>query len=131
MDVMRAFPVATAAERGKCGQCPGSICCTYITQQIPTPRARADFEHMLWQVSHDGIEIYKDEDGWYLLVHAPCHHLQTNGACGIYDERPPVCRAYSNDFCELDEPAEKHFALHFRTYEELLGHYRKRFPRRR
>ena len=86
---------------------------------------------MLWQVSHEGIEIYKDDDGWYLLVHAPCGHLQTDGACGIYTQRPPVCRSYSNDFCEYDEPAERHFALHFRTYEDLLQYYRKRFRRPR
>lgn len=120
------FPVMVATDRGKCGQCP-AICCGYITQKIPTPRARSDFEHLLWQVSHRGIEVYKDEDGWYLLMHSRCEHLQESGACGIYETRPPICRDYSNDFCEWDEPAERHFALHFRGYDALLHYCRERF----
>ena len=115
-----------AAERGKCGRCP-AICCGYITQKIPTPRARSDFEHLLWQVSHRGIEVYKDEDGWFLLVHSRCEHLQEDGACGIYETRPAICRDHSNDFCEWDEPAERHFALHFRDYDALLHYCRERF----
>jgi len=114
------------ADRGKCGHCL-SICCGYITQKIPTPRARGDFEHLLWQVSHRGIEVYKDEDGWFLLIQSPCEHLVENGACGIYEARPPICRDYTNDFCEHDEPAEQHFAVHFRNYEALLQYCQKRF----
>ena len=35
----------------KCSFCTGSICCTYITQHIDTPRSKADFRQLLWQVS--------------------------------------------------------------------------------
>lgn len=123
-----AFPVTVSTERGKCGGCP-AICCGYVTQKIPTPRARTDFEHLLWQVSHKDVEVYKDEDGWFLLIRSPCEHLQADGACGIYEARPPICRDYSNDFCEFDEAAEQHFALYFRDYEELLRYCEQRFPR--
>ena len=126
MGVTRAFPTRIVDDRGKCASCP-SICCRDITQKIATPRARGDFEHLLWQVSHQGIEVYQDEDGWFLLVHAPCTHLEASGACGIYTARPPICRDYSNDFCELDEPAERHFRVHFRDYAALLDYCRKRF----
>jgi hypothetical protein len=40
-----------------------------------------------------------------------------------------VCRDYKNDWCEFDEPAEKHFSHHFRNYAELLAYCRKRFKR--
>ena len=49
----------------KCNYCTNSKCCTYITQEIPAPRSKQDFNHMLWQVSHQNVSIYKDEDGWF------------------------------------------------------------------
>ncbi len=111
----------------KCGFCPGTKCCTYITEALGALRAKADFEHLLWQVSHEGIEAYKDEDGWYLLINTRCTHLQVDGRCGIYEERPAICREYDNDWCEYDAPAEKGFMLHFRGHDELLKYCKKRF----
>ncbi len=120
----------SGADAGKCSRCLDSRCCTYTTEALGTPRSKADFEHLLWQVSHDNVEIYKDSDGWYLLIRGNCEHLiAPDGACAIYADRPQVCRDYSNDWCEFDEPAEKHFALHFRNYNELLGYCRRRFKR--
>ncbi|MEJ2508755.1 MAG: hypothetical protein P8009_04615 [Gammaproteobacteria bacterium] len=46
----------------KCSFCPGTICCTYITQAIDTPRSREDFDHLLWQLAHRNMQAYKDED---------------------------------------------------------------------
>lgn len=111
----------------KCSFCPGTKCCTYITQNIETPRSKYDFEHLLWQVSHEGIEIYKDEGDWYLMVSTRCQHLSPSGACNIYENRPQICRDYSNDWCEFDEPAEKNWQLHFRDYESMHRYCRKRF----
>ncbi len=111
----------------KCSLCTGSKCCTYITQALDTPRSKVDFEHLLWQVSHQGVEAYKDDSGWYLLINAPCSHLQASGGCGIYEHRPGICRAYDNDYCEYDESAEQGFLLHFKGYDELLKYCRKRF----
>jgi Fe-S-cluster containining protein len=67
------------------------------------------------------------QDGWYLLVNNACTHLLPDGRCGIYDDRPRICREYSNDFCEFDEPAEKGFELFFDGYNSLLRYVRKRF----
>jgi len=111
----------------KCSRCTGTICCTYITEPLDTPRSKSDFRHLLWQISHANIEIYKDDAGWFLLVQGRCEHIQENGACGIYQERPEICRGYENDWCEFDEPAEKGFSLYFRNYNELLAYCKKRF----
>jgi Fe-S-cluster containining protein len=113
----------------KCSRCTGTICCTYITEAIDTPRSKNDFKHLLWQVSHQNIEIYKDDSGWYLLISGRCEHIQENGACGIYEDRPEICREYSNDWCEFDEPAEKSFTHYFRNYQELLSYCKKRYKR--
>ena len=90
----------TSAEFGKCDLCTNSKCCTYVTQQIDVPRSKYDFEVLLWQVSHDGVGAYKDDDGWFVMFDAPCSHLEIDGRCGIYEDRPTICRTHENEFCE-------------------------------
>lgn len=114
---------------GKCDLCTNSKCCTYVTQQIDTPRSKYDFEILLWQVSHEGVGAYKDDDGWFVMFEARCQHLLTDGRCGIYEDRPTICRSHSNDYCEYDAPAEDGFDLYFPDYETLLRYCRKRFKR--
>lgn len=111
----------------KCSLCHNSKCCTYITQQIDTPASMSDFDTLLWQLSHENIQVYKDEDGWYLLVNSRCRHLREDGGCGIYEIRPQICRDHSNDYCEYDAPAEEGFDLFFDSYETLLLYCRKRY----
>jgi Fe-S-cluster containining protein len=114
-------------EENKCSRCRNSKCCTYITQQIDTPRAMSDFDTLLWQLSHRNVQLYKDEDGWFLIINTPCLHLQPGGGCGIYAVRPQICRTHSNDYCELDAPAEEGFEKFFDGYESLLRYCKKRF----
>ena len=87
----------------KCGKCTKSICCNSINQKIPTPKSKEDFDHLLWQVSHENINVFKDADGWFLHIFTNCSHLLPGGVCSIYENRPWVCREYTNDFCEFDE----------------------------
>jgi len=90
-------------------------------------RAMADFDHLLWQVSHANVEAYQDEDGWFLLIRGNCEHLGPDGGCGIYPQRPQVCRDYTNDWCEFDAPAEAGFKHYFADHASLLAYCRKRF----
>lgn len=111
----------------KCSFCVGSKCCTYVTEVLETPRSKDDFLHLLWQVSHENVCIYKDDESWTMLVSGKCQHLETDGRCGIYEDRPDICREHSNDYCEYDAPAEDGFELYFTNYEELLKYCKKRF----
>jgi Fe-S-cluster containining protein len=112
----------------KCGLCTRSNCCTYLTQQIDTPRSMEDFDILLWQVSHRDTQAYKDDDGWFLLVNNPCSHLLPDGRCGIYEQRPSVCREHSNEDCEFDGLAgADDFELYFPDYNSLLAFCRKKF----
>ena len=113
----------------KCSFCTQSICCTYITHQIDTPRSMKDFDLLLWQISHKNLQFFKDEDGWFLVVNTPCNHLLPNGHCGIYDKRPRICREHSNECCEFDGPAEDDFELFFDSYQSLDDYCRKRFKK--
>ena len=123
----KTIPIQAMTPETKCSFCTRSICCTYITQQIDTPRSMEDFDHLLWQLAHANIQAYKDDEGWFLLINNRCTHLQPGGGCGIYEDRPAVCRRYSNDFCEYDQAAEEGFDLFFDGYDALLGYCKKRF----
>lgn len=127
MSQQQTFKGIKITTENKCGFCDGAKCCTYITEQLETPRSMHDFDHMLWQISHQDIKIYKDDDGWYLLVERSCLHLQPDGRCGIYETRPMVCREHSNDYCEFDAPAEDGFELYFPDYDSLLKYCKKRY----
>ena len=116
-------------EYSKCDLCTNSKCCTYVTQQIDRPRSKYDFEILLWQVSHDGVGAYQDDDGWFVMFETRCQHLLGDGRCNIYDDRPTICRSHSNDYCEYDAPAEDGFELYFPNYDSLLQYCRKKFKR--
>jgi len=121
------FDKSILTPENKCSFCKGSMCCTYITQEIDTPRKKRDYNHLLWQVSHEHVSIFKDEGGWHLLIEGKCTHLQPNGRCGIYESRPQTCRAHSNDYCEFDAPLTDGFELYFPTYDSLLTYCKKEF----
>lgn len=124
---LKGIPVRTQINAdNKCGYCTGK-CCTYVNQQIDGPRSMADFDQLLWQIAHHNVQVYRDEDGWFVLYNTTCRFLESNGRCGIYLTRPQICRDYSNDFCEYDEPAEQHFQLYFENYHALDAYCRKRF----
>ena len=128
-----AIPIVSAADprltsQNKCSFCRGSTCCTYFTHEIDAPRSIEDFDLLLWQISHLNTQVYQDADGWFLLVNTRCMHLQPGGLCGIYENRPQVCRDHSNDDCEFEGPAgADDFKLFFADYDSLLKYCRKRF----
>ena len=113
----------------KCASCKKSICCNSINQKIPAPKSIYDFDHLLWQVSHENINIFKDADGWFLHIHSACHHLGDGGVCKIYNERPMVCREYDNDHCELDESIEEAAEYFFSNYKQFEAYCKKRFKK--
>lgn len=86
-----------------------------------------DFDHLLWQVSHRSVHVFKDADGWFLRIMSDCEHLQQDGRCGIYEQRPLVCREHSNEFCEKDEPIETASELYFQDYTQLHAYCEQRF----
>jgi uncharacterized protein len=123
------FPGIEITPENKCDLCTNSKCCTYVTQQIDTPKSKYDFEILLWQISHKNVAAYKDEDGWFIIFETECVHLEMDGRCGIYLDRPTICRSHSNDYCEFDAPAENGFDLWFPDYDALLSYCKKRFKK--
>jgi len=116
-----------SAAENKCDRCFESKCCTYVTQNIDKPTSMKDFDLLLWQISHKNIHIFKDEEGWFLLILNECTHLQKDGRCGIYEVRPLICRDHSNDYCEYDVSIEDGSELYFAGYDDLNAYCSKRF----
>ncbi len=86
LDLMPSPQPASSGVDNKCSRCTRSICCNSINQRIPTPRGKSDFDHLLWQVAHEGINLFKDSDGWFSHIESRCAHLQPGGFCGIYEK---------------------------------------------
>ena len=123
-----SLKLATATDIDKkCSRCTLSICCNSINQKIETPRSKEDFDFLLWQISHAGVNLFKDVDGWFLHIATKCDHLSAGGICDIYEKRPMVCRNYTNTYCEFDAPISQTAELFFSTYQELNMYCEKRF----
>ncbi|CAN5727486.1 hypothetical protein BH23PLA1_BH23PLA1_17600 [soil metagenome] len=58
---------------------------------------------MRWYLAHGQTLIYVEGGSWYLLVMTRCQYLTKADRCGIYHDRPRICREYSTDNCEYDE----------------------------
>ena len=114
-----AVEISNADFDKKCRKCKESICCNSINQKIPTPKSKEDFDHLLWQVSHENINIFKDVDGWFLHVDTNCSHLLPGGVCSIYETRPWVCRDYTNDYCEYDVRIRDGVELWISSHKQL------------
>ncbi len=100
--------------------CEGcSHCCHYIALEIGRPTSKKDYDDLLWYLLHDGVSIYVDRAGrWFVQFDTTCRALTEDERCGIYAERPQICREYRIESCVRHdpEPPEKHL---FRWPEDL------------
>ena len=121
-----------APDQVLCDHCTG-LCCRYFALPIDTPVDRNDYENIRWYMLHGDVSIFVDDDNWYLLIHNACDQLDHSNRCGIYDNRPTLCRSYSTASCEFDNDA-----CYDRLFEQpeqiqeyadaLLGRRRQRGP---
>ncbi len=84
-----------------CDHCTGK-CCRYFSLPIDKPTTWDDFDAIRWYLTHGQTTIYVDDDTWYLAVLADCKYLTADFRCGIYHDRPKVCREYTTENCEYD-----------------------------
>lgn len=84
-----------------CDHCTGK-CCRYYSLQIDTPTTWDDFDTIRWFLTHGQTMIYVDDGKWYLLVLTKCQYLRPDNRCGIYLNRPRICREYTTENCEYD-----------------------------
>jgi hypothetical protein len=110
----------------KCYDCE-HLCCNYITVKIPPPRTIRDFDGLLWQLSHEKVNAFRDHTGWHLIIYNSCVHLKNNGECAIYDKRPITCREHSVENCENNGSISESARQYFGSFQELNDYCSKKF----
>ncbi len=73
--------------------------------------------------------IYVETATWYLLVLTKCQYLLPDHRCGIYHDRPKICREYSSNDCEYD--TDWTFDKVFETPEQLWEYAEAVLPPKR
>lgn len=99
-----------------CNYCT-ALCCRYFTLPIDTPTDWRDFDHIRWFLMHGRATVFVESGIWYLTVYAECRHLLPDQRCGIYDDRPQICRNYSTDSCEYEDDGVHD--MYFETPEQI------------
>ena len=104
-------------EKNPCDKCIPAKCCMYFSIEIDEPEDKGDYDDLLWIIAHKDVEIYVNDDRWYLMVQTPCRFYDPVKGCLIYPRRPRICREHRLEECEFDD--DYGFDLHFHSYEEL------------
>jgi Fe-S-cluster containining protein len=110
----------------ECTEC--GRCCTYVGVGINAPTSARLATDVLWYLYHEQVYVYVDGDGdWSVLFETRCRKLGADLRCGIYAERPHICRSFDNRSCEVNDPG--HDTLTFRAPAEFLAWLEKARPR--
>ena len=107
-----------------CSDHCGARCCKYISIKIKPPNSESDWDEFWWWLSHDGISVVKDEDGWMVIVTTRCDHLQANNLCGIHPHHPKTCLDYDPTNCEYTGPVE--FEVCLTSPDDLVTYMQRR-----
>ena len=82
-----------------CSGC--SLCCEYVSVELDKPTGKGDYDEVVWLLLHKNVWVYiDDEDDWYVQFNTPCEKFGDDKLCGIYHNRPNVCRKHFQDSCE-------------------------------
>lgn len=108
-----------------CDYCSAK-CCRYFALAMDAPTERRDLDFIRWYVLHETATVFTEDETWYLLVHTRCRHLQDDNRCGIYHNRPEICREYSTDNCEYDDKYV--YDRYFETAEQVQEYMDVVFP---
>ncbi len=113
-----------------CKECDGK-CCKYIAIEVDEPEDREDFDQMIWQLCHEGISIYIDNDNdWIVEVKTNCKYLDENNSCKIHEKvldpnnenpikEPDFCKKHSMENCEMNGEGLPHKLL-FSKPEDII-----------
>lgn len=103
-------------------------CCTYVGIGINPPSRPRWATDILWYLYHQNVSVYRDGAGeWSVHFETRCRHLGEDLRCGVYRERPHVCRGFDNRSCEVNQPAAT--ALTFNEPRAFLDWLRAERPK--
>lgn len=120
-----AEPAPSTREAVPCLSC--ALCCTYIAVAIDAPNSVRAATEILWHLYHDHVSVYRDsDDEWMVQFETRCRHLLPDNKCAIYETRPPICRTYAAQTCEVNAEDE---GTSFYSPEAFLAHLARRSRR--
>jgi Fe-S-cluster containining protein len=103
-------------------------CCTYVGVGINPPTSPRYATDVLWYLYHHGVYVYVDGEGeWSVHFEARCRNLGPDLRCGVYVDRPHICRTFDNRTCEVNDPVQD--SRTFREPVEFLEWLRETKPR--
>ncbi len=121
LTVLRPAPPLT-----QCMEC--ARCCSYVAVGINAPTTPRLATDVLWYLYHESVYVYRDaDDEWSVVFETRCRNLRADRRCGVYAERPHICRGFDNRTCEVNAPSDQ--ALTFREPAEFLAWLRTTRPR--
>ncbi|HEY0008445.1 MAG TPA: YkgJ family cysteine cluster protein [Tepidisphaeraceae bacterium] len=107
-----------------CEKC-AALCCRYIALPIDNPESLKDFDNIRWYLVHENIVVFVEKRQWYIGIFTKCKHLQPDNRCGIYLERPMICREYTTDGCDY-HGGEYGYSHLFTSAEQLREYAEKK-----
>jgi Fe-S-cluster containining protein len=117
-----------------CDQCSG-LCCRYFALPLENPETVRDYDNIRWYLLHENVVVFIEKKQWYIGILSKCKALLPDNRCGIYEDRPRVCREFSTRNCDYhggDYGFEKLFtsAEQLREYAEAKLNENRRGKRR-
>lgn len=107
----------------QCDKCSG-LCCKYFALPLDDPEDWDDYDDIRWFLCHENIEVFVEDDDWYINVKNKCKHLaDKDSKCDMYDIRPKICRGYKMSDCDYTGK-EYDYELHF-TNDRQMEEYMK------
>jgi Fe-S-cluster containining protein len=100
-----------------CDQC-SALCCRYFALPIDTPEEPSQFDDIRWYLAHENVHIFVEDGDWYLAVQTRCQYLRDDNKCGIYEDRPRICREYTTDNCDYHVGAYE-FEQYFTSADQI------------
>lgn len=111
-------------EGSLCDQCV-ALCCRYFAFSIDKPEKKRDFEDLRWYILHEDTIVFVEDGQWYVQVNRKCKALLPDNRCGIYHNRPAICRGYKTDAC--DWHADAYDYDHVFSEPEQIERYAKEY----
>lgn len=106
-----------------CSAC-NARCCRYFCFEIDEPETFEEFEDVRWYLLHENVTVHIDEGDWYISILNACKELGEDNRCGSYEDRPLICRSYSQDNCDATGGDYEYEQL-FETPEQLEAYARE------
>jgi len=105
------------SEECLCDRC-SALCCRYFALEIDEPATPRQFDDVRWYLAHENVHVFVEEQKWYLAVQTKCQFLRDDNKCGIYEDRPKICREYTTDNCDFHS-GNYGFEHYFTTPEQI------------